>query len=88
MRDQLMDQIDPNPFSESSDVNADSSSMLSPQNGEPLSPIDPSRYYYCSFPVPVSKWIAVDDDALPSCGTPCTAANLVYHRTCILNSVQ
>lgn len=80
MRKRAAAQVDSNPLSESSDLTPSSPGMLSSQDSDPLSPIDTSKYYYYAFPVPLPKWIVVDNSLSPFCDAPCDSAVLIYHR--------
>ena len=80
MKKRVVVQLDSNPLSESSDMTPSSPSILSSQDSDPLSPINTSKYYYFSFPVPLPKWIVVDNSVSPFCDAPVGSAVLIYHR--------
>lgn len=80
MKKRAVAQLDSNPLSESSDLTPSSPSILSSQDSDPLFPIDTSKYYCFSFPVPLSKWIVVDNSVSPFCDAPVSSTVLIYHR--------
>lgn len=80
MKKRTVTQLDSNPLSESSDLTPSSPSILSSQDSDPLSPINTSKYYYFSFPVPLPKWIVVDNSVSPFCDARVGSAVLIYHR--------